>query len=55
MKLWTCEEIAERYGVKLTTVWAWIREKRLSAIRIGKQYRVRPQDLEDFEKNTRSE
>ena len=29
--------------------WAWIREKKLPAIRIGKGYRIRPEDLEAFE------
>jgi excisionase family DNA binding protein len=48
-KYLTCEEVAERYGVKKLTVWGWIREKKLNAIQTGKLYRIRPQDLEDFE------
>lgn len=48
-KYLTCEQVAERYGVKVMTVWAWIREKKLPAIRIGKGYRIRPKDLEAFE------
>lgn len=39
-KYYTCEEIAERYRVKTATVWGWIRNGRLSAIRIGGLYRV---------------
>ena len=53
-KLLTCSQVAERYGVKVITVWAWIREKKLPAIRIGKGYRVKPEDLEAFEKARRT-
>lgn len=48
-KYLTCEQIAEKYGVKLITVWAWIREKKLPAVKIGKMYRIRPEDLMKFE------
>ena len=53
-KLLTCEQVAERYGVKVITVWAWIRDKKLPAIRIGKGYRVKPEDLEAFEEARRT-
>lgn len=48
-KYLTCEQVAERYGVKVITVWAWIREKKLRAIKTGKMYRVKPDDLAEFE------
>lgn len=48
-KLYTCEAVAERYSVKLTTVWDWIRKGVLGAIKIGRQYRIRESDLEAFE------
>lgn len=48
---YSCEQIAERYGVKLTTVWAWIRTQRLSAVKVGKQYRVTAEALLAFERN----
>lgn len=48
-KYLTCEDVAERYGVKKLTVWGWIREKKLNAIQTGKLYRIRQRDLEDFE------
>lgn len=48
-KYLSCEQVAEKYGVKLITVWAWIREKKLPAIKIGKMYRIKPSDLEAFE------
>lgn len=48
-KYLTCEQIAQKYDVKLITVWAWIREKKLPAIKIGKMYRIKPEDLAEFE------
>ncbi len=53
-KFFNCEEVAERYDVKLETVWAWIRDKKLPAIKIGKQYRVSLRDLEHFEAANRT-
>lgn len=47
-RLYTCEEVAQRYGVKLITVWDWIRKKKLPAIKTGKRYSIRPQDIEAF-------
>lgn len=48
-KLYSCEEIAERYDVQVLTVWDWIRKKKLPAIKIGKSYRVQESDLKNFE------
>jgi len=48
-KYLTCQEVAQKYGVKVITVWAWIRKKKLRAIKIGKLYRITPQDLAEFE------
>lgn len=53
-RCYTCEEVAERYGVKLITVWDWIRKKKLPAIRTGKSYRIRPEDIESFERERRT-
>lgn len=47
--MYTCEEIAERYGVKVITVWDWIRKKKLPALKIGKEYRIREADIKAFE------
>ena len=38
-ELYTCKDVAERYGVQIITVWEWIRKKKLGAIKIGKEYR----------------
>ncbi len=48
-KLFTCEEVAERYSVKVITVWDWIRKKKLPAIKIGKSYRISEEELQRYE------
>ena len=50
-KLYSCEDVATRYGVKTLTIWDWIRKKKIPAIKIGKEYRVREADLIAFERN----
>jgi len=45
----TCEEVAARYNVKVSTVWAWIRKKKLAAICFGRHYRITQKDIEKFE------
>lgn len=52
--LFTCQEVAERYRVEVLTVWNWIRKKRLPAIKIGRDYRVREEDLRCFEEAGRT-
>lgn len=53
-KFYSCEEIAERYAVKVTTVWEWIRRGELPAVKVGKQYRIRADDLDAFERQNRT-
>lgn len=53
-RCYTCEEIAQRYGVKVITVWDWIRKKKLPAIKTGKNYRIRPEDIQAFEASHRT-
>lgn len=50
MRYLGCEEVAVKYNVKRRTVWSWIRNKRLRAIRTGRNYCIRSTDLEEFEK-----
>lgn len=52
-KMYTCDEVAERYRVKVITVWDWIRKKKLPAIKIGRDYRVSEDDLKNFEESRR--
>ena len=49
-ELYTCDQIAKRYGVKVATVWKWIRNKKLNAVRIGRLYRIRAADVKNFER-----
>ncbi|MBQ7385007.1 MAG: helix-turn-helix domain-containing protein [Ruminococcus sp.] len=51
---YSCEQVADRYGVKISTVWAWIREKKLPAVKIGRTYKVKAEDLEAFEKSNQT-
>lgn len=46
--LLTAEEVAERLRVNVNTVRRYIRSGRLPAIRLGKGYRIRSEDLESF-------
>lgn len=52
--MFTCDEVAERYRVKVITVWDWIRKKKLSAIRLGREYRISEDDLMVFENSIRT-
>ncbi len=53
-KMFTCEEVADRYRVKVITVWEWIRQKKLGAIKLGREYRVSEDDLKAFENSCRT-
>ena len=44
----TITEIADRLGFHRNTVKKWIETGQLAAVKIGKEYRVRPVDLEEF-------
>src|SRR5271165_1226509 len=45
-ELYSVEEVAERLGLHVRTVRHYVREGRLKAVRIGKQYRIAREDLE---------
>ena len=47
-ELLTLPEVAKILKVSLSTVRAWIREGRLSSIKVGHFRRVRGEDLESF-------
>ena len=46
--LMTVKEVSEMLKVKETTVRTWIRERKLRAIKFGKDWRVAVVDLETF-------
>jgi len=46
--LLSVDQVAERLGLHVRTVRGYIREGRLEAVRIGKQYRIAAADLDAF-------
>jgi excisionase family DNA binding protein len=44
--MYSLDQVAERLGLHVRTVRAYVRTGRLKAIRIGKQYRVAREELE---------
>lgn len=47
-ELYSVEQIADLLGLHVRTVRHYVRDGKLKAIRIGKQYRIARQDLEAF-------
>jgi excisionase family DNA binding protein len=45
-RMYSLDQVAERLGLHVRTVRAYVRSGRLRAIRIGKQYRVAREELE---------
>jgi excisionase family DNA binding protein len=45
-RLYSVERVAERLGLHVRTVRAYLRSGRLKGVRIGKQYRIRQEDLD---------
>src|SRR5215213_7513396 len=46
------EEVAGLLGVKDTTLYKWCKEGKLPCLKVGKHWRVRRGDLEDFLKRS---
>lgn len=46
--LYSADEVASVLGLHVRTVRGYVRDGRLPAVRIGKQYRIAEQDLRDF-------
>ena len=44
----TVPEVAKRLRVTQKTVRTWISERRLTAIRIGREWRLREEDIQEF-------
>ena len=47
-ELYSVEQVAERLGLHVRTVRGYVRDQRLKAVRIGKQYRISAADLAAF-------
>lgn len=45
----TPQEVADKFGVKVITVWDWIRKGKLRALRVGgRLYRITENQIETF-------
>lgn len=53
MEYYTPAQVAERYQVKVNTVWEWIRKGKLNALDMGGSYRISISDIEKFEEDKR--
>ena len=53
-KMYSCAEVAERYGVQVITIWDWIKKKKLPAIKTGREYRISENDIAVFEEACRT-
>ncbi|HBB76375.1 MAG: binding domain protein, excisionase family protein [Candidatus Levybacteria bacterium GW2011_GWC1_40_19] len=47
-QFYSIEEVSQMLNVAYLTVYRWIRAKKLIALKAGKQYRIRREDLEKF-------
>jgi excisionase family DNA binding protein len=47
-RFYSLEEIAERLRVSNQTIRRWIKSGRLTAYKPGREWRIRPSDLEEF-------
>lgn len=47
-ELYSVEQVADRLGLHVRTIRNYVRDGRLKAVRIGKQYRIARDDLEAF-------
>ncbi|WP_328611893.1 helix-turn-helix domain-containing protein [Amycolatopsis sp. NBC_00345] len=47
-ELYSVEQVADRLGLHVRTVRGYVRDERLKAVRIGKQYRISAADLAAF-------
>lgn len=45
---YSIEEVAKILKVAYLTVYRWVQAKRLKALKAGKQYRIRKEDLDAF-------
>ena len=47
-RMYSVDEVADLLGLHVRTVRGYIRSGRLKAVRIGKQYRIAPSDLDEL-------
>jgi excisionase family DNA binding protein len=47
-KLLTPEQVAERLQVTVQTIYTWMRSGYLPSVKMGRLWRIRPSDLDEF-------
>ncbi len=47
-KLLTPEQVAERLQITVQTIYTWMRSGYLPSVKMGRLWRIRPDDLEEF-------
>lgn len=52
--LFTPRQISEILQLNILTVYSYIKEGQLSAIKLGRSYRITKEDLDDFLRNHRT-
>lgn len=52
---YSIEEVAKMLKVAYLTVYRWIQDDKLKAIKAGKQYRIKQYDLNNFTSYKKSE
>lgn len=53
-KMFNCIDLSKKYNVSITTVWSWVRDKKIKAMKIGKEYRFTEADIAEFEKSRKT-
>lgn len=53
-KLYTTEQVAELLQVSVITVRRYIKSGKLKASKIGKDYRIKESDIDNFLKSTKT-
>jgi excisionase family DNA binding protein len=48
LKFYTVQEICEILKVKPLTVYRWIKAEKLKAVKVGKNFRIKQEDFEQF-------
>lgn len=48
---YSIEEVSKMLKVAYLTVYRWIQDSKLVALKAGKQYRIKKDDLDNFLKN----
>ena len=51
-EFFTAEDLAEKLGVNIMTIYSYIKAGKLKAHKIGKEFRIAKDEFERFLKNT---